>query len=112
LPFKLAGHDRLEMIQFVISVEISKMTQEAVAKLVAKGAFTFTTVALLIGIQVAMPTNAAADEGGVSFSVPGTFGSLAATPQQPGWSFAGILSHVRVGRWRYRCRASGYDWKA
>ena len=27
-----------------------------------------------------------ADEGGVSFWIPGFFGSLAAAPQQPGWS--------------------------
>ena len=72
------------------------MTRQAVSKLVAKGAFTFTTCALFIGIQVAMPTIAAADEGGVSFWVPGTFGSLAATPQQPGWSFAGIYYHTTV----------------
>ena len=31
-----------------------------------------------------------ADEGGVSFWVPGQFGSLAAVPAQPGWSFANI----------------------
>src|SRR5438105_4152603 len=31
---------------------------------------------------------ALADEGGVSFWVPGFFGSLAAAPQQPGWSLA------------------------
>jgi hypothetical protein len=29
-----------------------------------------------------------ADEGGISFWLPGTFGSLAAVPQQPGWSQA------------------------
>ena len=72
------------------------MTQQAVTKLAAKGAFTFTTGALFIGIQVPMPTIAEADEGGVSFWVPGTFGSLAATPQQPGWSFAGIYYHTTV----------------
>ena len=31
-----------------------------------------------------------ADEGGVSFWVPGQFGSLAAVPAQPGWAFASI----------------------
>src|SRR5271167_5091872 len=31
---------------------------------------------------------AIADEGGVSFWVPGLFGSLAAAPQQPGWAIA------------------------
>jgi hypothetical protein len=39
---------------------------------------------------VLVPKNSFADEDGVSFWVPGTFGSLAATPQQPGWSFAAI----------------------
>ncbi len=29
-----------------------------------------------------------ADEGGISFWLPGTYGSLAAVPQQPGWSLA------------------------
>src|SRR3984885_8347348 len=39
---------------------------------------------------------ALADEGGVSFWVPGFFGSLAATPQQPGWSMADIYYHTSV----------------
>src|SRR5712672_867077 len=39
---------------------------------------------------------ALADEGGVSFWVPGFFGSLAAAPQQPGWSFATIYYHTSV----------------
>ena len=37
-----------------------------------------------------------ADEGGVSFWIPGFFGSLAATPQQPGWSLANIYYHTTV----------------
>jgi hypothetical protein len=37
-----------------------------------------------------------ADEDGVSFWLPGQFGSLAAAPQQPGWSFAGIYYHTSV----------------
>jgi hypothetical protein len=39
---------------------------------------------------------ALADEGGVSFWVPGFFGSLAATPQQPGWSLATVDYHTSV----------------
>ncbi len=39
---------------------------------------------------------ALADEGGVSFWVPGFFGSLAAAPQQPGWSLANIYYHTTV----------------
>jgi hypothetical protein len=42
----------------------------------------------------ANPTKA--DEGGVSFWVPGFFGSLAATPQQPGFSLATIYYHTSV----------------
>src|SRR5438045_7898300 len=37
-----------------------------------------------------------ADENGISFWVPGLFGSLAATPQQPGWSLANIYYHTSV----------------
>jgi hypothetical protein len=43
-----------------------------------------------------VPKAAVADEGGVSFWVPGLFGSLTATPQQPGWSFASIYYHTSV----------------
>src|ERR1700758_5330232 len=39
---------------------------------------------------------ASADESGVSFWVPGFFGSLAAAPQQPGWSLANIYYHTSV----------------
>lgn len=37
-----------------------------------------------------------ADEGGVSFWVPGLFGSLAAAPQQPGWSLTSMYYHTSV----------------
>ena len=37
-----------------------------------------------------------ADEGGVSFWLPGQFGSLAAVPQQPGWSLATVYYHASV----------------
>ena len=39
---------------------------------------------------------ALADEGGVSFWLPGLFGSLAATPQTPGFSLATIYYHTSV----------------
>jgi hypothetical protein len=44
----------------------------------------------------ASATTADADEGGVSFWIPGFFGSMAATPQQPGWSWADIYYHTDV----------------
>jgi hypothetical protein len=53
--------------------------------------------ALLTIATVAISPNAAvADEGGVSFWVPGLFGSLAATPQTPGFSLATIYYHTSV----------------
>src|SRR6266513_4704100 len=48
---------------------------------------------------------ALADEGGVSFWGPGFFGSLAATPQQPGWSLATIYYHASVSAGAYVARA-------
>ena len=39
---------------------------------------------------------ASADENGISFWLPGLFGSLAATPQQPGWALANIYYHTSV----------------
>jgi len=45
--------------------------------------------ALFAAGVIAMPVDAArADEGGVSFWLPGIYGSLAATPLQPGWTLA------------------------
>jgi hypothetical protein len=42
------------------------------------------------------PQEVLADEGGVSFWVPGLFGSLAATPSQPGWQGTVIYYHDSV----------------
>jgi hypothetical protein len=53
-------------------------------------------VGVSLGTFVFPPTVALADEGGVSFWVPGFFGSLAAAPQQPGWSLATIYYHTSV----------------
>jgi len=51
----------------------------------------------LVAATIAMFSQSAlADEGGLSFWVPGFFGSLAATPQTPGWSLATIYYHTSV----------------
>lgn len=52
--------------------------------------------ALALATLVSAPENSLADEGGVSFWIPGFFGSLAATPQQPGWSLATIDYYTNV----------------
>src|SRR4051812_6800760 len=53
----------------------------------------------IIGSAVAfacLTSPATADEGGVSFWLPGLFGSLAAVPQQPGWSLTSVYYHTSV----------------
>src|SRR5262245_27854729 len=56
-----------------------------------------TQIALLFTfLLTVVPKSAVADEGGVSFWIPGFFGSLAATPLQPGWSFTTFFYHTSV----------------
>jgi hypothetical protein len=45
------------------------------------------------------PAPASADQGGISFWLPGAFGSLAAAPATPGWALGTIYLHssVRAG---------------
>ena len=63
----------------------------------------YTGAGLSIAMLAALPGVAHADENGISFWVPGFFGSLAATPQQPGWSLAtDLLPYLRIGRRRRR----------
>jgi hypothetical protein len=52
--------------------------------------------AIALAAVVSVPKYALADEGGVSFWIPGFFGSLAAAPQQPGWSLATINYYTNV----------------
>ena len=44
--------------------------------------------------SMAQPQRAEADAGGLSFWLPGTFGSLAATPTMPGWAYETIYIHL------------------
>ena len=53
-------------------------------------------IAALAAASVLFSQAAFADEGGVSFWLPGFFGSLAAAPQQPGWSLTSIYYHTSV----------------
>ena len=55
------------------------------------GALAATALALL------SPQMAIADESGISFWLPGLYGSLSATPATPGWSIAAIYYHASVG---------------
>ena len=54
-------------------------------------------LALLAFVAGALaPSAALADEGGLSFWLPGLFGSQVATPVQPGWSIAALYYHTSV----------------
>jgi hypothetical protein len=69
------------------------MTKRTIARFAARGSI---AKAILAGALIATPTAGLADEGGVSFWLPGIFGSLAATPLQPGWSFAVVGYNTSV----------------
>lgn len=49
-----------------------------------------TSTALAIGAVISLPAASFADEDVVSFWLPGIYGSLAAVPQQPGFTFTAI----------------------
>lgn len=50
----------------------------------------------LCAALLARPEPLFADESGVSFWIPGFFGSLAATPSMPGWSWTTVYYHTDV----------------
>jgi hypothetical protein len=68
------------------------MKQPTVRRRARIGAF----ASALLSAVIAVPTVALADEGGVSFWLPGFFGSLAAAPLQPGWSLESNYYHTSV----------------
>jgi hypothetical protein len=51
-------------------------------------------LALAIGGLIASASAGRADEGGLSFWLPGLFGSFAAAPGAPGWSIASFYYHA------------------
>jgi hypothetical protein len=52
--------------------------------------------ALTTAALVLCPEISCADESGISFWLPGLYGSLSATPTTPGWSMAAIYYHTSV----------------
>ena len=59
----------------------------------AKTVITILALVLLCSAGVIFSSSAYADEGGASFWLPGQYGSLAATPAEPGWSMPLIYYH-------------------
>ena len=75
----------MRFVRLPMSLTLMETMEKSVhAKLVRR--YLVCASILLVISMTAKP--AIADEGGVSFWLPGTFGSLAAVPGQPGWSFA------------------------
>jgi hypothetical protein len=66
---------------------------------------TTTSVGVLAIVVSIFWLGSFADEGGLSFSVTGVCGSLAATPQQPGWSLASIYYRTTMSAGGRRARA-------
>jgi hypothetical protein len=61
-----------------------------------RGSWPLAAAAVSLAMSVAISDLAHADEGGVSFWLPGTYGSLAAVPQTPGWTFGSFYYHTSV----------------
>jgi hypothetical protein len=63
-----------------------------------KSALRFSIVVVLLGVGIVSLTSSIsiADESGTSFWLPGTFGSLAAVPEAPGWAVASVYYHTSV----------------
>jgi hypothetical protein len=55
------------------------------------------SVTLAICAVASLPALSRADENGISFWLPGLFGSLAAVPQQPGWALTVMNYYDSVG---------------
>src|SRR5499425_3543253 len=61
------------------------------------GLFTRSISTSALGLALALVSQASlADEDGVSFWIPGFFGSLAAAPLQPGWAMTSMLYNTNV----------------
>src|SRR5262249_17424850 len=81
------------------------MKQPTSARCALRGAF----ASAFLSVVIALPTVATADEGGVSFWLPGLFGSLAAAPQQPGWSLTSVYYHTSVSAGADVARAREFE---
>lgn len=51
---------------------------------------------LLFAAHIFLPATVFADEGGFGFWLPGSYGSLAAVPAEPGWAFSLTYVHLDV----------------
>lgn len=56
-----------------------------------------TAVVAVTVVALLSPQAARADESGISYWLPGLYGSMSATPTTPGWSIAAIYYHANAG---------------
>ena len=76
---------------------VQRSLDGAIDKLIGRAPGQFGLAAFLcLAVITCSVNDARADEGGVSFWLPGLFGSLAAAPQQPGWSLMSTYYHTSV----------------
>lgn len=66
-----------------------------------------SSVAAIFALTVAATQTARADESGISFWLPGFYGSLASAPAQPGWSWASVYYHTSVDAGRNKTFTRG-----
>jgi len=66
-------------------------------------------IAVVAAASILFSQTARADEGGVSLWLPGFFGSLAASPLQPGWSLTSIYYHTTVSAGADVARAREFE---
>src|ERR1700722_13652878 len=75
----------------------ARSVADASEAVLVRSSFRISSYAVfLIALVAASTTTSYADEDGLSFWLPGFFGSLASVPQQPGWSLASIYYRTDV----------------
>src|ERR1700722_8291273 len=78
------------------TAELPRLVRALVAGSHASARALCASAPLIFGAFALLSQRAVADEGGVSFWLPGTYGSLAAVPAVPGWSFSAFSYYASV----------------
>jgi hypothetical protein len=79
-----------------VSVELASAAPRTTVERVMPRLTVWQALASALTIIVVLQQPAKADENGISFWLPGQFGSLSAAPPQPGWSLATVYYHTQV----------------
>jgi hypothetical protein len=93
VAFVQGGGATSSIVDDCVGVAMRRLRTSAHARTVSVG------LSVLVGGTLTAPNDAFADEGGVSFWLPGLYASLAAASVQPGWSVTAMeyLDSVRAG---------------